>query len=72
MGEGNDISNYQEVFDIASKYGVFYFAVINYRSVVFMAYITNTLYYDLGGKNLVNFLRIGELFDNGLPNEYTY
>ncbi len=70
LGEGEDVSKYEEIFTVVDKYGIVYYDVINYKGELFMIWSNSELYPDkphgesgIRGKDALYYARLGDLAD---------
>ena len=69
LGAGTDKKLYKLKESFVNRFGILYYAIRNYRNVLYMAYVSNDLYMSDGSKNLVYFTKIGEFYTDDTPNE---
>lgn len=63
MGEGEDLSNYKEIFHIVDPFGIVYYDIVDYKGMLHMFWSSSDLYHDKNpqAKDLLWFTRIGFL-----------
>ncbi|HHW31191.1 MAG TPA: hypothetical protein GXX20_05885 [Clostridiaceae bacterium] len=63
LGNGQNLSEYEEVLFIKDKYGIVYYDIINYKNVLYMIWSNADLYLDKSNhaKDLLYYSKIGEL-----------
>ena len=68
-GEGDDLTQYREIFHIVDPYGIVYYDLIDYKGTLYMIWSNADLYIDKDpvftdrpqGKDLLYYARIGDL-----------
>ncbi len=65
IGQGEDLTKYQEIFHITDPYGIVYYDIIDYKGVLCMLWSNADLYLDknIQAKDLLYFAKIGDLSD---------